>query len=151
MGYSHSLLFILALLAVLVIAPVSAANTTVNNATVIDTGYVAYVQFEFWVCLFVLMCACFLHSLVAQRNADITAVIAFVLSVVITAISFSIEFHSVKAFLIGSDVVVQPSSYIVHPAWLILLMVGFNLVLVFNIWRAYHETYFKKISMKRRY
>jgi hypothetical protein len=153
MRFTPSLLFILIAITVFVIAPVSAAefNSTVMDPAFIDSGPQSYVQFEFWLCLFILTFVCVFHSITFERNADFSAVLGFVLSLIVTALTFNVEFHSVEVLTVTGGVIVQPVSYIVHPTWLILLMVGINLVLVFNIYRTYHENYFRKISMKRRY
>lgn len=121
-------------------------NITTLNTTVIDPGDLAYVPFEIWIVLFALVFIFFFHSIIFNRNSEITAIISAILAAVTAYLSGFIEFGSVEVvtFATGNSTV-QPVSYISHPPWLAYIMLMMFFVGVVNTWRCVHENYLAKV------
>ena len=76
-------------LSVLLISPGSAVDI---NSTIIDPGDQAYVQFEFWICLFVTTILFLILSFILPRCTDICAVLATLFASVTAYITLYLEF-----------------------------------------------------------
>ena len=118
------------------------ANVTLYNTTLVETGLTSYVPWEIWLVMVILTMIFFLHALLAKDNADITAILAVVLSGVTAWISGFIDFHSTQAVLDASgDIAIIPVSYLSAPGWFSLIMLGIFLVSLILAWRNIYNQY----------
>lgn len=129
-------------LSVLLISPGSAVDI---NSTIIDPGDQAYVQFEFWICLFVTTILFLILSFILPRCTDICAVLATLFASVTAYITLSLEFFEIVA--VGETAVLV--HYTCHHTWLALLMVTVFLVCVLNTFRVAFDVYWLKESKGR--
>jgi hypothetical protein len=120
-------------------------NITALNTTVIDPGDLAYVPFAVWAVLFALTFIFLFHAIMAERNIDVTALIATILAGVTAWVSGFIEFSTVEVvtFADGNSTVV-PASYIIHPTWLSYIMIGVFLVGILLVWKNVYIVYFTR-------
>jgi hypothetical protein len=132
----------LMVLSVLLISPGSAVDI---NSTIIDPGDQAYVQFEFWICLFVTTILFLILSFILPRCTDICAVLATLFASVTAYITLYLEFFEIVA--VGETAVLV--HYTCHHTWLALLMLAVFLVCVLNTFRVAFDVYWLKESKGR--
>lgn len=134
---SPKIIFLM-ILAVILITPGAAAVDT--NSTIIDPGDQAYVQFEFWICLFATTILFLVLSFILPRCADICAVLAALFSSVTAYITLSLEFF--ETVVVGETVV--QVHYLAHHSWLALLMGAVFIVCAVNVFRVSFDLYWNK-------
>lgn len=126
------------ILAVMLITPGAAAVDI--NSTIVEPGDQAYVQFEFWICLFVTTILFLILSFLLPRCTDICAVLAALFSSVTAYITLSLEFFDT---VVVGETVVQVH-YLAHHSWLAMLMLAVFVVCVINVFRVSFDLYWNK-------
>lgn len=130
-------ILIFMILAAVLITPGAAVDT---NSTIIEPGDQAYVQFEFWTCLFVTTILFLILSFILPRCTDICAVLAALFSSVTAYITLSLEFFD--TVVVGETVVMV--HYLAHHSWLAMLMLAVFVVCVINVFRVSFDLYWNK-------
>lgn len=130
-------------------AVAASENVTTLEPVVIDSGGRAYIQFEIWVLLFILLFVFLFHSWVFEKNIEITALFAFLFSAMLAWLTGFIEFHSVQVLETAAGITVVPVSYVAHPVYITYLMIGLMIFSIINVWRAVKIVYFPKVTRKR--
>lgn len=134
---SPKIIFLM-ILAVMLITPGAAAVDI--NSTIVEPGDQAYVQFEFWTCLFVTTILFLILSFILPRCTDICAVLAALFSSVTAYITLSLEFFD--TVVVGETVVMV--HYLAHHSWLAMLMLAVFVVCVINVFRVSFDLYWNK-------
>lgn len=134
---SPKIIFLM-ILAVMLITPGAAAVDI--NSTIVEPGDQAYVQFEFWICLFVTTILFLILSFLLPRCTDICAVLAALFSSVTAYITLSLEFFDT---VVVGETVVQVH-YLAHHSWLAMLMLAVFVVCVINVFRVSFDLYWNK-------
>lgn len=133
-------IIILVVLAIALVAPVSAANATVNDPVVIVDNYQGYVQFEFWVYLSILLWIFFFCSIFVLESSDMTSGMAFLLSCFLVVIAFGINFSSIEVVPVSGDVVIQQVQHVTRSVWIIgFQFIMFGICLINFIRLAFRE------------
>ena len=125
------------LAAILITPGVMAADT---DSVIIEPGDQAYIQFEFWICLFVTTILFLILSFILPRCTDMCAILAALFASVTAYITLSLEFFEVV--VVGETVVLV--HYLAHHSWLALLMGAVFLVCVLNVVRVSFALYWNK-------
>lgn len=126
------------ILAVMLITPGAAAVDI--NSTIVEPGDQAYVQFEFWICLYLTTILFLILSFLLPRCTDICAVLAALFSSVTAYITLSLEFFDT---VVVGETVVQVH-YLAHHSWLAMLMLAVSMVCVINVFRVSFDLYWNK-------
>ena len=126
------------ILAAILITPGAMAADT--DSVIIEPGDQAYIQFEFWICLFVTTILFLILSFILPRCTDMCAILAALFASVTAYITLSLEFFEVV--VVGETVVLV--HYLAHHSWLALLMGAVFLVCVLNVVRVSFALYWNK-------
>ena len=124
---------------------ISVANCTLveANATYIYAPDRDYVPIQLWLPFVILMVALFGHSLIFQRNTDLTASMAAVIAFLVAYLSNMIGYIDIDITDTGSEIFITPTIKAVHPPWLVWVMLMFAFVALLNIFLQIYILYLK--------
>lgn len=116
---------------------------TEANTTIIYAPNQDYVPLQLWLPFVILMVALFGHSLIFQRNTDLTASMATVIAFLVAYLSNMIGYLDIDITDTGSEIFITPTIKSVHPPWLVYVMLIFAFVALLNIFLQIYTLYLK--------
>lgn len=116
---------------------------TKANTTIIYSPDQDYVPLQLWLPFVILMVALFGHSIIFQRNTDLTASMAAVIAFLVAYLSNMIGYLDIAVTDTGAEIFITPTIKSVHPPWLVWIMVMFAFVAFLNIFLQIYTLYLK--------
>ncbi len=110
-------------------------NTTVLNVTTTSAADQAYLPFEIWLVLVAMWLIFFLASIWGTKFTDIMAALSTVMAAVCAFTVGMVSFAGTLSQEVGSELVIVPYSYNIHPTYLGYLFMMFFLVGIVNTYR----------------
>lgn len=122
---------------------VNNCTLTEANTTIIYAPNQDYVPLQLWLPFVILMVALFGHSIIFQRNTDLTASMAAVIAFLVAYLSNMIGYLDIDITDTGAEIFITPTIKSVHPPWLVYVMLIFAFVALLNIFLQIYTLYLK--------